>query len=232
MSEKEITAEEKYFNYYVETLTQTLNQQILTNVSTTAKAKVNNEILQAWQKENESLKQQLVGINSQNLATQEDLKKQIEQLKINVSATQSLREQQQTEEIDRLKKTIVTKDEQIRNFAAAKDEQIRKLQLDINRLNDITTEYEKVKSQVNHLDTFRNELIKERELHQQTKDEYDLNIKELNEKIEFLSLTPAKRKKVSEVKNVPIDEPVVETIFDHLDTTDTTDTIIKDGGSF
>lgn len=232
MSEKEITAEEKYFNYYVETLTQTLNQQILTNVSTTAKAKVNNEILQAWQKENESLKQQLVGINSQNLATQEDLKKQIEQLKINVSATQSLREQQQTEEIDRLKKTIVTKDEQIRNFAAAKDEQIRKLQLDINRLNDITTEYEKVKSQVNHLDTFRNELIKERELHQQTKDEYDLNIKELNEKIEFLSLTPAKRKKVSEVKIVPIDEPVVETIFDHLDTTDTTDTIIKDGGSF
>ena len=232
MSEKEITAEEKYFNYYVETLTQTLNQQILTNVSASAKAKVNNEILQTWQKENESLKQQLVGINSQNLATQEDLKKQIEQLKINVSATQSLREQQQTEEIDRLKKTIVTKDEQFRNFAAAKDEQIRKLQLDINRLNDITTEYEKVKSQVNHLDTFRNELIKERELHQQTKDEYDLNIKELNEKIEFLSLTPAKRKKVSEVKIVPIDEPVVETIFDHLDTTDTTDTIIKDGGSF
>ena len=229
MSEKEITAEEKYFNYYVETLTQTLNQQILTNVSASAKAKVNNEILQTWQKENESLKQQLVGINSQNLATQEDLKKQIEQLKINVSATQSLREQQQTEEIDRLKKTIVTKDEQFRNFAAAKDEQIRKLQLDINRLNDITTEYEKVKSQVNHLDTFRNELIKERELHQQTKDEYDLNIKELNEKIEFLSLTPAKRKKVSEVKIVPIDEPVVETIFDHLDTTDT---IIKDGGSF
>ena len=26
MSEKEITAEEKYFNYYVETLTQTLSE--------------------------------------------------------------------------------------------------------------------------------------------------------------------------------------------------------------
>ena len=82
MSEKEITAEEKYFNYYVETLTQTLNQQILTNVSASAKAKVNNEVLLEWQKQNESLKQQLAEVNSQNIALQEDLKKQIEQLKL------------------------------------------------------------------------------------------------------------------------------------------------------
>jgi chromosome segregation ATPase len=226
MSEKEITAEEKYFNYYVETLTQTLNQQILTNVSASAKAKVNGEILQTWQRENESLKQQLVEINSQNLASQEDLNKQIEQLKVNVTSTQSLREQQLNEEINNLKRNLISKDEQIKNVTIGKDELIKKLQFEINRLNDIATEYERIKGQVNHLDTFRNELIKERELHQQTRDGYDLTIKELNEKIEFLSLTPAKRKKVTEVKIVSNDEPIFETTVDNLDHT------IKDGGSF
>jgi DNA repair exonuclease SbcCD ATPase subunit len=237
MSEKEITAEEKYFNYYVETLTQTLNQQILTNVSSSAKAKVNNEVLLEWQKQNESLKQQLAEVNSQNIALQEDLKKQIEQLKVSAESNQTARESQKNAEIERLKSTIngkdeqiknvtVTKDEQIRNITASKDEQIKRLQSDVNRLSGIATEYDRVKNQVNHMETFKSELIKERTAHKATIDDYNSQIEELNNRIEYLQLTPAKRKKVNEIKIVPNDEPVLETSSDNLDTT------IKDGGSF
>jgi len=248
MSEKEITAEEKYFNYYVETLTQTLNQQILTNVSSSAKAKVNNEVLLEWQKQNESLKQQLAEVNSQNIALQEDLKKQIEQLKVSAESNQTARESQKNAEIERLKSTIngkdeqiknitsskdeqirnitVSKDEQIRNITASKDEQIKRLQSDVNRLSGIATEYDRVKNQVNHMETFKSELIKERTAHKATIDDYNSQIEELNNRIEYLQLTPAKRKKVNEIKIVPNDEPVLETSSDNLDTT------IKDGGSF
>ena len=248
MSEKEITAEEKYFNYYVETLTQTLNQQILTNVSSSAKAKVNNEVLLEWQKQNESLKQQLAEVNSQNIASQEDLKKQIEQLKVSAESNQTARESQKNAEIERLKSTINGKDEQIRNITIKKDEQIRnitnskdeqirninsdkdeqikRLQSDVNRLSGIATEYDRVKNQVNHMETFKSELIKERTAHKATIDNYNSQIEELNNRIEYLQLTPAKRKKVNEIKIVPNDEPVLETSSDNLDTT------IKDGGSF
>ena len=87
-----------------------------------------------------------------------------------------------------------------------------------NELNDLRRqrgEFEAVKSQAQHVDTFRNELVKA----QQT-------IKELNEKIEYLQLTPAKRKKIDDAKqNKTIDVFSTEVSVEPTD-------IIKDGGSF
>jgi uncharacterized coiled-coil DUF342 family protein len=104
---------------------------------------------------------------------------------------------------------------------------IEGLQNTVNELSGMKAEYENIKHQANHVDTFRNELIKERELHQQTRNDYDLTIKELNEKIEYLQLTPAKRKKIDDSKLTPTVEVTEEplTLF-NIDTT------IKDGGSF
>ena len=264
MSEKQSTPEEKYFSYYVETLTQTLNQQILSNVSSTARAKVNGEILQDWQKENESLKQQLAENNSQSLTAQEDLKKQIEQLKVSAAATQSSREQQQNAEIDGLKKTIVSKDEQIKSINNSKDEQIKRLQIEINRLNLVAVEYDKIKHQVGQIDVFRTELIKHQKLVQEKDgeiqnvinqkndelqialDKKDITIDELNKQIEYLKLTPAKRKKL-ESQNNPVPpvvdevktEEVVTDLFSSLEeasseevTQEETNETIRDGGSF
>ena len=112
---------------------------------------------------------------------------------------------------------------------------ITNLENQLNELNNMKGVYENVKHQVGHIDTFKNELIKERDLHQQTRNDYDLKIKELNdnykltikelnEKLEYLQLTPAKRKKIDEIK-VP---PVVET----LEVNEIDNSIIKDGGSF
>jgi chromosome segregation ATPase len=93
-----------------------------------------------------------------------------------------------------------------------------------NELSDLRkqkSDFENVKHQVQHVDTFRNELLKERDLHQQTRVEYDDKIKELNDQIEYLQLTPAKRKKIDESK-------AIKTVDNFTDDS----TIIKDGGSF
>jgi hypothetical protein len=239
--EKVVTPQEKYLNHYVELLKQTLQQQILNGISLQASAKVNSDILLEWQKENESLKQQLAEINSQGLVAQDDLKKQIEQLKSNITASQSAREQQQSVEIQKLKLALNGKDDLIKNVSGSKDETIKGLQAEINRLSLIATEHEKIKHQVGQIDVFRNELIKHQKLVQDKDvelqnalDEKNLEIDELNKQIEYLKLTPAKRKKL-ELKNNPIplvedvkDEDVVPDLFSSLEETNET----KDGGSF
>jgi chromosome segregation ATPase len=115
---------------------------------------------------------------------------------------------------------------------------INNLTNQLTELNKMRGEYENVKHQVSHIDTFRNELNNERENHKKTRDEYQLKLKELNEQIEYLQLTPAKRKKVDELKlaNVKVDIKVEEV---PLNTTKAKiikqtlpNEIIKDGGSF
>jgi chromosome segregation ATPase len=87
-----------------------------------------------------------------------------------------------------------------------------------NELNDLRRqrgEFEAVKNQVQHVDTFRNELVKAQE-----------KIKELNAHIEYLQLTPAKRKKIDDAKQTKTVDGVTAEV--KVETTET----IKDGGSF
>jgi len=87
----------------------------------------------------------------------------------------------------------------------------------IEELEKIRGTYDNVKHQIEHIDTYRNELIREREEHQRTRSDYDSKIKELEQKIEYLQLTPSKRKKVDEAKEVSVVPSEEQT---------------KDGGSF
>jgi chromosome segregation ATPase len=102
---------------------------------------------------------------------------------------------------------------------------IEELQGELAKVNNLRGEYENVKHQAQHVDTFRNELVKERESNQKTRDDYEKQIASLNEKIEYLQLTPAKRKKVDEAKAVALSGSTV-------DVTTLVDATIKDGGSF
>jgi chromosome segregation ATPase len=88
---------------------------------------------------------------------------------------------------------------------------IASLNAELNDLRSQRGEFEAVKSQAKHVDTFRNELVKAQE-----------TIKELNEQIEYLQLTPAKRKKIDDAKQTKTVD-----VF----SAESTDTI-KDGGSF
>jgi S-adenosylmethionine hydrolase len=103
----------------------------------------------------------------------------------------------------------------------AQTEIVSKLQSELNIANKIKNEYENLKGQVNHLDTFKNELTKVREEKAKLENHYESQITELKEKIAYLQLTPAKRKKIS-VLNSTSDE---DTILSKVDS-------VKDGGSF
>jgi chromosome segregation ATPase len=157
------------------------------------------------------------------LQAQDDLNKQIEKLKIDSLTTQSSREQQQNGEIDRLKNLLNGKDDLIKNITNSKDEIIKNLQTEINKLNQIRTEYENIKHQVTHVDTFRNELIKSRQEIENIKSEYEQQLVDLKSQIEYLSLTPTKKKKPSVVKEQEeiAQLPLVEE-----------NNINKDGGTF
>ena len=99
------------------------------------------------------------------------------------------------------------------------NELVEQLKNQYASISHIQDEYENVKHKVHNADTFRNELIKEREEHKKS-----LNIiQELNDKIDYLQLTPAKRKKIDDAKLVSITEtkPTMEEIE-----------IVEDGGKF
>lgn len=88
---------------------------------------------------------------------------------------------------------------------------INDLNSKINTLNQLASEYENSKHQIAHVDTFRNELIKARKETEDMKDYYENIISELNDKIKYLQLTPAQRKKID---NLKVAEIVPENIKD------------------
>lgn len=115
---------------------------------------------------------------------------------------------------------------------------INTLKGQVNDLSVVKSEYESVKHQVQHIDTFTNELNKTREELQNVqsrysseieaiKKQYESQIQELKDQIDYLKLTPAKRKKIDEVKAAQ-----TELISAELEELVLSDEIIKDGGSF
>lgn len=133
---------------------------------------------------------------------------------------------EQSEEIIRLQVMIANFNEssdtttnEHKNTINNLNQTINDLKQQIHNLNSTKSEYENVKHQINHLDTFRNELIKEREEHQKTRNSYENTIKKLSEKIDYLQLTPAKRKKIDDAKIIDL--------FQEANSITT-----KDGGSF
>lgn len=85
-----------------------------------------------------------------------------------------------------------------------------------NSYDDMKVAYDNAQNQLAHFDTFRNELIKERNEHQKTRDSYEKQIALLNKKLEKLKPTPAKKVKEEEVAIPQVEE----------------NTTIEDGGSF
>jgi chromosome segregation ATPase len=152
------------------------------------------------------------------------------QLANDIIAEQEATIKKLSEELDELKSSKSSSENskinELENQVKANAEIINRLQSDLNESNRLKSEYESIKHQVNHVDTFRTELVKERESHKKTRNEYENRITELNTQIEYLQLTPAKRKKIDEEKNKQVE--VVEEIVSVLPLDD----ITKDGGSF
>jgi hypothetical protein len=219
---------EKYLNYYIETLTSTVTDCVIRNVSMQANAKVTDEVI----KEQSEKIDALTKLNA-------DLQKSVQDLKnINTSNESAV--------VQDLKNKLVESEKTTNN-----------LRNDINELTTKYRDYDSIKNQSTHVETFKSELIKAREetnrvrteletkvnslvsenagkisalTEQHDKDiarlneKHDKQVKELTDKIDYLQLPPAKRKKIDEL-NKQI-EPEIVTDPGELSSP------IKDGGSF
>jgi chromosome segregation ATPase len=222
-------ANDKYINYYVETLGSTLNDAVLRNISLQANAKISEDVLQELKKEIDFLRHDTQKVESEKLKAYVEreqeliaeinvLKSNHESLVDNFQNNLSEKEQSYVDEINSLKNTIKM------HLSA-----ISELQSHNDAMKHSKSEYENTKHQLSHLDTFRNELIKaqkELELYKSSQNEKDKIIDDLKKQIEILQLTPAKKKKASESKLTEmLYTTPVDTAIDALSN-------IEDGGSF
>jgi len=237
---------EKYLNYYIETLTATMTDCVVRNVSMQANQKITDEIV----KEQTEKIEALAKLN-------EELQEAVQQLKLANSTNES---------------SVV---QELKNKLNEKEQLVSKQTNDINELNnkhrveleELTTkfrDYDSVKNQAIHVETFKGELIRAREeansvrleletrvnsinaemngkiqgiseeneknvrmliqKHETEKINLNNTIASLTEKIDYLQLPPAKRKKIDE-----LNKEVVSTTITSLVGADGE---LKDGGSF
>lgn len=238
---------EKYLNYYIETLTATMTDCVVRNVSMQANQKITDEVV----------------------------KEQTEK----IEALSNLNEELQ-QAIQHLKSSNVTNEsnviQDLKNKLDEKEQLITKQGNDINELNskhrteldELTTkyrDYESVKNQATHVDTFKSELMKAREetnrvrselenrinsisaetngkvngikeenekntreliqRHETEKSNLHNTIASLTEKIDYLQLPPAKRKKIEEQLNKEVVSTTITSLVG-------ADGVLKDGGTF
>lgn len=194
-------ASEKYINYYIDTLVNTLTDCVVRNVSLQANAKVTDDVIQDQQKKT-------VG-----------LEKQIEDLKTILEDSKSQRAENENNIIQSLQYQL-----------QQKNEEVSRLNVELNSVANIRREFESAKSQLNHLDNFRNEVIKARNEIKSLTDSYENQIKDLNDKIESLQKS-LKRKKQKET-NQSVEVKVEEVENELPQPTESTIDTVKDGGSF
>ena len=229
-------ANEKYLNYYIETMTSTLTDCVVRNISMQANAKITDEVVNEQAEKIDAL------VNNNN-----KLQEIIEELKRNNASIES--------------NAVLD----LKNKLLESEKLAAKLNDDINELNSKFRDYDSVKNQATHVETFKGELVRAREetnkvrtelegkinslaaentgkitalneqndrtvkeliqKHETEKSEYNNRIDELLAKIEYLQLPPAKRKKIDELNK----EVVPTTTLPGLVGTDGP---IKDGGTF
>jgi len=216
---------EKFVNYYIENLIATMNDCLIRNISLQVNERISKE----------NIEEQVKAIN--------ELKNTIDSLK---KENVSIKDSKQVSDQEKY--------QNLENSIKEHLETIQGLNQKIAEADKLKNEYENVKHQVQHVDTFRNELLKTREEFDKNKNEYENKIndltnnhnntinnltnnynntindyenkiKELNDKIDYLQLTPAKRKKLDDEKvNITPTENALEVL--------TKSDITKDGGSF
>jgi DNA repair exonuclease SbcCD ATPase subunit len=229
-------ANEKYLNYYIETMTTTLTDCVVRNISMQANAKITDEVVNEQAEKIDAL------VNNNN-----KLQEIIEELKRNNASIES--------------NAVLD----LKNKLSESEKLASKLNDDMNELTSKFRDYDSVKNQAVHVETFKGELVRAREetnqvrsefegkinalasentgkinalieqndrtvkeliqKHETEKSEYNNKIDELIAKIDYLQLPPAKRKKIDELNK----EVIPTTTLPGLSGIDGP---IKDGGTF
>jgi chromosome segregation ATPase len=240
-------ANEKYLNYYIETLTATMTDCVVRNVSMQANQKITDEVVKEQSEKLEAL------ARSNN-----ELQSLIEELEQANASNENNVIQELRNELDEKEKLVSKQSTDI-------NELTNKHRVELEELNTKFRDYESVKNQATHVETFKGELIRAREetnrvrtelenrinsinaenngkidginqendknvklltqKHETEKSNLNDTIKSLTEKIEYLQLPPAKRKKIEEQLNKEVAPTAITSLVG-------ADGELKDGGSF
>ena len=239
-------ANEKYLNYYIETLTSTMTDCVVRNISMQANAKITDEVVKEQSEKIDAL-----------VKSNLELQQTIQELKQNGESNQSKAVQELENKLSESEKLVTKLSEDVNNLNSKHRTEIDEL---ITKFRD----YDSVKNQAGHVETFKGELVRAREetnqvrselenkinslasennekinalnvhyentvneliqKHETENSEYNHKIDELLAKIDYLQLPPSKRKKIDE-----LNKEVVPTTLTGLIGTDGP---IKDGGTF
>jgi predicted nucleic acid-binding Zn-ribbon protein len=217
---------ERYLNHYVEILTGTMTDAVIRNISLQANARISEEVIGEQLKKIQDAESKVSEMESFKLDSIKEKESKIKELEDTIKG-----HLQKNGELEK----------QLTQFNLLNNRNIE-LEAQLVDYNNLRKDFENIKHQSSHLDTFRNELIKEREEHQKTRNDFENKIKDLNQnfeneikvstekiesltsQIENLQSTPAQ--KVVKGKN----DKVKETSNDGLFTKPKV--ILKDGGSF
>lgn len=216
-------ADEKYLNYYIETLTGTMTDCIVRNVSMQATVKIKDDII----------KEQADKIGEFAQVNQELFDK-VEELKQKVTESESAKiadlKEQLAKKDTEMSQIVVNNQNQIKKSTEDSQAVIRKLQEENRLLVAMKNDYDKIKSQATHVDTFRSELIKSREETKRLVTDYESKIAELTAQITELT-TPTKKKRTAAKK--VIEATVLELVTEpDVPQEPAGEVIVEDGGSF
>lgn len=240
-------ANEKYLNYYIETLTATMTDCVVRNVSMQANQKITDDVVKEQSEKLEAL------ARSNN-----ELQTLIEELE-QASATN------ENNVIQELRTKLTESEKLVSKQSTDINELTNKHRIELEELTTKFRDYDSVKNQATHVETFKGELIRAREetnrvrtelenrinsmnaeangkiqgineeseknvnllvqKHETEKSNLNKKIAELVEKIEYLQLPPAKRKKIEEQLNKEVAPTAITSLVD-------ADGELKDGGSF
>lgn len=238
---------EKYLNYYIETLTSTMTDCVVRNVSMQVNQKITDEIV----KEQAEKIEALAKLN-------EELQEAVQQLKQANAANES-------GVIQELKSKLIQKDELVAKQSNDINELNQKHRVELEVLITKFRDYDSVKNQAAHVETFKSELIVSREetnrvrvelesrinsintetnkkiqsineeneknvklliqKHESEKINLSNTITSLTEKIKYLQLAPAKRKKNEEQLNKEVLSTTITSLVN-------AGAELKDGGNF
>ena len=240
-------ANEKYLNYYIETLTATMTDCVVRNVSMQANQKITDDVVKEQSEKLEAL------ARSNN-----ELQTLIEELE-QASATN------ENNVIQELRTKLTESEKLVSKQSTDINELTNKHRIELEELTTKFRDYDSVKNQATHVETFKGELIRAREetnrvrtelenrinsmnaeangkiqgineeseknvnllvqKHETEKSNLNKKIAELVEKIEYLQLPPAKRKKIEEQLNKEVAPTAITSLVG-------ADGELKDGGTY
>jgi DNA repair exonuclease SbcCD ATPase subunit len=224
---------DKFINVYIDILQKTLNDWLLQNVSLQANARVSEDVIQQQAENIEELNGKVEELDKvakdlqQN--KQNEIDSQIKSYKDRIENLENaVRDHLNTiSSLNTVKSDYDNVKNQVQNVDSIRNELI-KTQKELEEVKAQNVNQQGLKDQVNKLQAeltnSQNIILQKNNIIEKINVDKDKSIAELKEKIDYLQLTPAKRKKFDEERAKEIETPTSDLFV--------SDTIDKDGGSF